>query len=348
MLSIVIPVYNAENYIGQCIERILQQKNPHWELLLINDGSKDLSKEIIDDYATKDERIKIFSQENKGPAAARNLGIKYATGQFLAFVDADDLVSIDYVDVLLAEMTEDLLFFNAQLTTKDKHVYKLPMILQSKDIQQDIGAMLIKQKSGFDFVFPWNKCFRKSIIDEYSIFFPEDISHSEDEIFTLRYLLQINSFKTIDKVLYYYNDYGASAQRTIGVLEFMRICDYLYELSNLFINHNIRMFLKNRWIYFSYRAFYYNPNDLNTFWRNLRNRITSYDISLLKETYYIYHNNQNFFFKKRWYVPYFKAVLHLKKGSFVVLFLQYLIYLSYLLHAALYKIRYRRKFMFSE
>ena len=92
MISIIVPVYNTEKYLDQCIQSVLVQTYTNWELLLINDGSTDLSGTICDQYATKDRRIRVFHKENGGVSSARNVGLDNARGKWIMFIDADDWV----------------------------------------------------------------------------------------------------------------------------------------------------------------------------------------------------------------------------------------------------------------
>ena len=93
LVSIIIPVYNVESYLPECIESVLKQTYSHWELLLIDDGSSDGSPQICDEFQRKDSRIRAIHKENQGPSAARNLGIEIAGGDYIVFVDSDDWIA---------------------------------------------------------------------------------------------------------------------------------------------------------------------------------------------------------------------------------------------------------------
>lgn len=101
LVSVIIPVYNVESYVGRCIESILGQTYENLEIILINDGSKDNSLEVCRKYANRDSRIRIVSQQNAGCSAARNTGLSIATGQYISFVDSDDYVHSEYIEYLL-------------------------------------------------------------------------------------------------------------------------------------------------------------------------------------------------------------------------------------------------------
>ena len=93
IISVIVPVYNTEKYLDECIQSILSQTFADFELLLVDDGSTDGSGNICDKYAIQDERIKVFHQENRGVTAARKLGVKYSNGNYICFVDSDDKIS---------------------------------------------------------------------------------------------------------------------------------------------------------------------------------------------------------------------------------------------------------------
>ena len=100
-ISVIVPVYNAEKYLHRCIDSILSQTFTDFELLLINDGSKDSSGAICDEYAAKDNRVRVFHKENGGASSARNLGLDNAKGEWIAFVDSDDLLEVNMLNHLL-------------------------------------------------------------------------------------------------------------------------------------------------------------------------------------------------------------------------------------------------------
>lgn len=117
-ISIIVPVYNTEKYIHACIDSILSQSITDFELLLINDGSTDWSGEICYEYAQKDSRIRVFHKKNGGVSSARNLGIEEAVGDYLHFVDADDIVlsgAYEYLNTVISEFSHpDIICFKSQ------------------------------------------------------------------------------------------------------------------------------------------------------------------------------------------------------------------------------------------
>ena len=106
MVSCIIPVYNTEKYLPRCIESVLAQTFVDWELLLIDDGSTDASGSICDEYAAKDERIRVFHKENGGISSARNVGLNYAQGEWIFFVDSDDSLPKTSLESLLSRSSD--------------------------------------------------------------------------------------------------------------------------------------------------------------------------------------------------------------------------------------------------
>ena len=111
LISIIVPVYNAEKTLNRCVSSILSQTFQDWELLLIDDGSTDRSGKLCDEYAAKDQRIKVFHKKNGGVSSARNIGLDHAKGQWVTFVDCDDWIVDSALDIDYDETNEDLLLF---------------------------------------------------------------------------------------------------------------------------------------------------------------------------------------------------------------------------------------------
>lgn len=118
-ISIIIPVYNPGEYLKVCLDTIIHQTYSNFEVLAINDGSTDYSYKLLKEYASKDERIRVFYQENQGPAAARNLGLEQATGDYVTFIDADDYVTSNYLERLVTEIQSS----GAEIAISDYYRY---------------------------------------------------------------------------------------------------------------------------------------------------------------------------------------------------------------------------------
>lgn len=120
-ISAIVPVYNTEKLVGRCIESVLAQSFPDWELILVDDGSRDGSLEVLKAYEKNDSRIKVIHQENAGPGLARNRGIKEASGVYIVFIDSDDVIKPEYFEKLSKE-TADVVFIDINQVDEDFHV----------------------------------------------------------------------------------------------------------------------------------------------------------------------------------------------------------------------------------
>ena len=205
LVSIIVPIYNAEDSLHNCIESVLEQTYPHIELILVNDGSTDLSKKICNHYVSLDERIKVIHQENAGPSSARNRGIEYAIGDYVQFVDADDYIKPNMTETLLQAMSHDvqLVICGYQSIHFDfirQYIPAITGVYPKSDFMQHI-AMFYK-----DILLPspCNKMYVKSLINECRLHFPEDVKVGEDLLFNLAYLKVCSMIHVIDQPLYNY------------------------------------------------------------------------------------------------------------------------------------------------
>ena len=132
MISVIVPVYNVEEYLEQCLDSIQCQTYTDIEVILVNDGSTDRSKEICERYCKKDSRFKLVNQENKGLSGARNRGMSESKGEFISFVDSDDVIKEDMLEQLMKQMTSEDIDIVECWNTNDKHELYLP---SSKDAE---------------------------------------------------------------------------------------------------------------------------------------------------------------------------------------------------------------------
>ena len=113
-ISVVVPVYNVEKYLKECIDSIINQTLEDIEIICVNDGSTDSSLEILNNFAEQDNRIKVITQSNQGLSAARNTGIKYANGEYISFIDSDDYIDTSLYETLVKYLPAEMICFNAQ------------------------------------------------------------------------------------------------------------------------------------------------------------------------------------------------------------------------------------------
>lgn len=207
MLSIIIPVYNSEAYIGRTLESLENQSFPSFEVILVDDGSTDHSLSLCQQYATKDARFKVFHQANKGVSAARNLGISKASNEVVTFIDSDDYVSNRYCETIVREMCDvDLLVFQSEKHHPDgsrEMQISLSGIYKGREAVEN-GLDYLHKFRVDQFGWPWNKAYKLSILRGKGVLFPEEVCWYEDEVFMLRYGRYVSSIKVIDDVLYHY------------------------------------------------------------------------------------------------------------------------------------------------
>ena len=205
-LSVIIPVYKAQQFIAKCIESVLNQTFSDFELLLIDDGSPDLSGEICDKYALSDNRINVIHQKNQGVSAARNNGLDKACGEFIIFIDSDDWIEPLFFETYFEELKNypsQLIYQGFINDLKDKTTYlELPnKRYKGSEITEALFEVEYRECLGG----ACNKIFHRSIIEDHKIRFSPSLSYGEDKIFTLQYSMNINSITLLSKCYYHYN-----------------------------------------------------------------------------------------------------------------------------------------------
>lgn len=239
VLSVIIPVYNAEKFLGRCIESVLNQSYKNLELILVNDGSTDRSLEICRDYKNLDSRVFIIDKNNEGAGPTRNAGMALARGKYLAFPDADDRMALNAyqycIDTIEASNADLLIFgMSTEVFDDEKGIVKevvedhVPDLLYSTKQQcREMWPDLSKQ---MDLGSPCNKIFRKSIIDKYRIEYP-DMRRMQDTIFNLRYFDCIQSIQTINKNFYIRTWHSKEMQRRKMPKDFIKCAIQYHEIA---------------------------------------------------------------------------------------------------------------------
>ena len=215
-ISIIIPVYNAERYLRQCIESVIAQTFKDWETILVNDGSKDGSLAICQEYTSKDDRIKVIDKPNGGPSSARNRGLDEAQGEYVYFMDADDWIERGLLEKLLPFSNDDnydIVFIGFVQDFNDGHqifssAFDTDTTKQSKDV---IICRLYKEQ-----IYGWSCCklYRREIIEKYHIRFDESLRLWEDELFTSEFLRYAKSIKSVEGHPYHYICHEESIMHT--------------------------------------------------------------------------------------------------------------------------------------
>lgn len=186
LVSIVVPVYNKEKYIRKCLESIAKQSYSRVQVIIIDDGSTDESLKIIDEVIKKDTRFEVHSQSNKGAAIARNYGLSFVKGKYVAFIDGDDYVKPNFIKKLLEYKNYDLVISGYCQIENNRCINTI--IPERKIIDKDHLKNYLFNESNFNYcALVWNKLFRTDIIKENNIKF-ENLEIAEDTIFVFNYL----------------------------------------------------------------------------------------------------------------------------------------------------------------
>lgn len=203
MVSIIVPVYNAETNLERCVQSLLMQTYSNVEILLVDDGSKDYSPHICDDFAKQDKRVTVIHKKNGGVSSARNTGLRNAKGKYIQFVDSDDWIASDYTEKLVAGIEKG-----------DSELAIGGMIFVQNGIQEvrSLKECSIKKKEEWEkhFGFLYKEYYLNSVCnklflkDRIMTFFQEGISLGEDCCFVLSYLKNVSKIQLISDYRYYY------------------------------------------------------------------------------------------------------------------------------------------------
>ena len=237
-VSIIVPVYNAEKTIGRCVDSILGQQYTDFELLLVDDGSKDGSGAICDSYALADSRVQVIHKENTGVSDTRNIGISRARGVYLQFLDSDDWITPDATK-LLVETARD---HDCDLVISDFYRVVGERVSRKGDIDEDrvltreeYAAHMMEQPADFYYGVLWNKLYRRDIVESHRLRMDPELSWCEDFMFNLEYIRHAQRFYALQVPIYYYvKTKGSLASQSLSISKTIRMKLMLFEYYNQF------------------------------------------------------------------------------------------------------------------
>ena len=208
-ISVIVPVYNVEKYLHRCIDSILAQTFTDFELLLIDDGSKDNSGAICDEYAARDSRVQVFHKENGGVSSARNLGLDNAQGEWITFVDSDDWIEPILIESCVAVIRKkhniDVIRYGYyEEESLNKQIIRCSS--NENDIIFSLNTFFEKCDNYCYWGFVWNTAFRRDLIRELR--FDENINYCEDHIFTYEYMIRCKTMRFLSLPLYHYQTFS--------------------------------------------------------------------------------------------------------------------------------------------
>lgn len=234
LVTIIVPIYNAKNHLARCLESIRRQTYQNLEILLLNDGSQDISLEICEMYARVDDRILVIDKANSGVAATRNLGLQEAQGKYLQFVDADDTIQ-PYATELLVQRAEE---YGADLVIahynriqpprrrpgEEEHEIDRPtkvqtygFLMEGPMTKDEFAAGLMQEPASFYYGVLWNKLYRTDIVRAHpDIECAEELDWSEDLYLNLNYIRYAETFYALSTPIYnYYNTPGSAVHTAL-------------------------------------------------------------------------------------------------------------------------------------
>lgn len=289
MISIIIPIYNSGPTLICCLDSVINQSMSDWELLLVDDGSTDKSGEICDRYAVKDQRIKVFHKKNGGVSSARNVGLDYAKGEWVTFIDADDYVKEYYLANLWehSQKQVELVISYAEIHNGD-------------GIEKELYPAKLVDDTNFESIFiendmnwhtsPWSKLYKRSIIEKHNLRFCEGMHIGEDAVFLYSYMLYTNKIYISNDTDYCYFAYNeGSLTKRVNLLdsEILAYNKILEIVESLILKKSIKnsIALRNlNWLIASYQRRILNALYYNNLQKQKR-------LSILKETNWIYYIN---------------------------------------------------------
>ena len=202
-ISIIIPVYNVEKYLRQCLDSVVNQTLHDIEIICVNDGSTDGSAQILEEYRQRDERIKVIHKENEGVSIARNKGIEQATSEYITFCDSDDTFKSNLCEKVYEKINKD---------SPDVIYYGHDNYINDKYSDTDCVNIKKLKNNGFKYkdwldlqVFIWEKTFKKTFLLQNNIAFPQNIKNAEDVVFCLECFLSNPKYSIIEDSLYNYS-----------------------------------------------------------------------------------------------------------------------------------------------
>ena len=235
LISIIVPVYNAEKYLPACVESLLGQTYGVLEVILVNDGSKDSSAALCDAYAARDSRVRVIHQENQGVSAARNAGISAACGEYILFLDGDDDWNpklLNTLDQFLSQQPDMIEFGYTYIDSKGEQPPELPAVEASGVTGMEFFAAH-ERKNRLPIASSCTAAFRRSFLEAHEFRFPMGLNYGEDLTFHMHCLKAAGSVFSIRQSLYRYrmNESGATYNLTVKKMgDILRSCVNMYRL----------------------------------------------------------------------------------------------------------------------
>lgn len=247
-ISVIVPVYNVEKYLPACIDSILRQTHSNLEVILINDGSKDKSGQICDEFAKLDSRVKVVHKENGGVSAARNIGLDSAEGDYIAFVDSDDFIAVNMYERLLQEIKRtdtDMVLCNYSKVDEEGKILTEYAYVQNEIVTGVDALIWLEREHNWSYCVVWPRLYKKKVFD--GIRFKENVI-CEDEFIAHQLYLNCDKVAGINESFYFYRNNPGSITSSKGIRNLDGIeamYDRFLDYQKLGLNHLLLGTLKN-------------------------------------------------------------------------------------------------------
>ena len=232
LVSIIVPVYNGEKVIERCVRSLIGQTYEHIEIIILNDGSKDHTMQILNKYAKLDSRVHVVDKHKSGVSDTRNQGLKMAKGEFVQFVDSDDWIPSDATEQLVYGMQQncEMVICDYNRVVDNNIVVKGHIPEEGPIDRMEFALYMMKAPANYYYGVLWNKMFCMQIIKEHKLDFPKEINWCEDLRFNLEYLQYVKKVYVMQKPLYYYVlTKGSLAQSRTDIFDNLRVRNFLFE-----------------------------------------------------------------------------------------------------------------------
>ena len=241
MVSIVVPIYNAENYLRRCVDSILNQEYTDFELLLVNDGSTDASGDICEEYGAQDPRVIVIQKENTGVSDSRNRALDRARGKYLQFLDSDDWITPDATRLFVRAAEEygcDMVISDFYRVVGERLSTKGDIEEEGVLTREEFAAHMMENPADFYYGVLWNKLYRRDIVEEHNLRMDTDINWCEDFMFNLEYIRYAKVFYALHAPIYYYvKRKGSLASQGINISKTVKMKLNVFEYYNNFYKH---------------------------------------------------------------------------------------------------------------
>ena len=239
LISIIVPIFNVENYLAECIESIQKQTYKNLEIILIDDGSTDQSGEICEHYARNDRRIMVIHQKNNGVVAARKCGLKRARGRYIGFVDGDDYINLDMYERLIQDIENTGADFvhSGFIENNKKYIFEKKVVDLSSCRIDFLRNTILGLEDGISPSI-WSKLFKADLIKKSHNHIPNDCSFGEDLLSLCNCIFECNRIAITSDYYYYYRVRNGSLSHKSDIHDLERVFKLYQYLCNIFSHYN--------------------------------------------------------------------------------------------------------------